>query len=85
MTASAAGMKIKMPENKEDSIIETTVHLVGDAKALDMGIRVDMLVKVRGLDPSQLEKVVEKAKEVCPYSRATKGNVTTTVKVEKMD
>lgn len=85
MTASAASMKIKMPENKEDSVIETTVHLIGDAKALDMGLKVDMLVKIRGMDPSQMEKVIEKAKEVCPYSRATKGNVVTTVKVEKME
>lgn len=70
-----------MPEAKEDSIVETTVHLVGDMKKLDMGLRVDMKVKVKGLERSQLDKVVEKAKEVCPYSRATRGNVTTNIEV----
>lgn len=84
MNASAAGMGIKMPEGKENSIVETTVHLVGDMKKLDMGLRVDMKVKVRGLEREQLEKVVEKAKEVCPYSRATRGNVETKIEFEML-
>jgi len=84
MNASAMSLKIQMPEKKEDSIVETTVHLVGDMKKLDMGIRVNMKVKVRGLERSQLDKVVEKAKEICPYSRATKGNVATSIEVEMM-
>jgi organic hydroperoxide reductase OsmC/OhrA len=45
MNASAMSMKIQMPGKKEDSIVETTVHLVGDMKKLDMGIRVDMKVR----------------------------------------
>ncbi|KAJ9504321.1 hypothetical protein H2202_000377 [Exophiala xenobiotica] len=81
MNAAAMSMKIQMPENKEDSIVETTVHLVGDMKKLDMGIRVDMRVQVRGLSKESLDKVVNKAKEVCPYSRATRGNVTTNIEV----
>jgi Ohr subfamily peroxiredoxin len=48
MNASAIGMGIKMPETKEDSIVDATVHLVGDMKGLDMGLRVDMKVSVRG-------------------------------------
>lgn len=84
MNASAMSMKIQMPQKKEDSIVETTVHLVGDMKQLDMGIRVDMKVKVRGLSKESLDKVVEKAKEVCPYSRATQGNVTTNIEVEML-
>lgn len=84
MNASAMEMGLKMPEAKEDSVVETTVHLVGDMKALDMGIRVDMKVKVKGLSKGDLERVVKKAKEVCPYSRATKGNVATSVEVVQM-
>ena len=81
MNASAISLKIEMPKAKEDSVVETTVHLVGDMKQLDMGIRVDMKVKVKGLSKEDLDKVVEKAKEVCPYSRATRGNVTTNIEV----
>ena len=81
MNASAISLKIEMPKAKEDSVVETTVHLVGDMKQLDMGIRVDMKVKVKGISKEDLDKVVEKAKEVCPYSRATRGNVTTNIEV----
>jgi len=70
-----------MPTKKEDSVVETTVHLVGDMKQLDMGIRVDMKVSVRGLNETDLQKVVDRAKEVCPYSRATRGNITTNIEV----
>ena len=84
MNASAMQMGIKMPTKKEDSIVETTVHLVGDMKGLDMGLRVDMKVKVKGLDKESLDKVVAKAEEVCPYSRATRGNMETKIEVEAM-
>lgn len=81
MNASAAMLKIKMPSNPEDSIVQTTVHLVGDAAKVNMGIRVDMKVKVRGLAKDQVDRVVAKAKEVCPYSKAIQGNVHTAVEI----
>ncbi|KAH8776341.1 OsmC/Ohr family [Diaporthe sp. PMI_573] len=81
MNASAAVMGVRMPSRPEDSIVEATVHLVGDMKGLDMGLKVNMVVKVKGLGREELEKVVRKAEEVCPYSRATRGNVDTHIKV----
>jgi organic hydroperoxide reductase OsmC/OhrA len=63
-------------------VVRTTVHLVGDLKGLDLGIRVDMKVSVKGLSQEDFDKVVAKAKEVCPYSRATQGNVTTNIETE---
>ena len=81
MNASAAQMGIRMPGRKEDSVVDTTVFLVGDMKGLDMGLRVEMKVKVKGLERDQVEKVVRRAEEVCPYSRATRGNVETRVEV----
>jgi Ohr subfamily peroxiredoxin len=84
MNAVAPTLGVKMPSKPEDSVVESTVHLVGSMKDLDMGLRVELLVKVKGLEKNKLEEVVQKAKEVCPYSRATKGNVHTTVRVETM-
>lgn len=82
MNASAASLGVRMPTTtEEDSVVETTVYLVGDMKALDMGLRVDMKVKVRGLARADLERVVKRAVEVCPYSRATRGNVETKVEI----
>lgn len=40
MNASAAQLGVKMPSKKEDSVVRTTVHLVGDMKSLDLGLRV---------------------------------------------
>jgi organic hydroperoxide reductase OsmC/OhrA len=74
----------KMPGDPEDSIVDTTVHLVGDMEKLDMGIRVDMKVGVRGLPREATEKIVKKALQVCPYSRAIRGNVTTNVEVVEL-
>ena len=84
MNAAANSMKIDLPLGKDESIVESTVHLVGSLKELDLGLRVDLKVKVKGVDQDTLQKVVEKAKEVCPYSRATKGNVITNVEVEAL-
>lgn len=82
MNIAAGQVDVKLPKQKEDSIIETAVHLVGDMKAVDLGIRVDMKIKVKGVTQEELEKVVERTKELCPYSRAVKGNVTTTIVCE---
>lgn len=83
MNACAASMGMKMPSKKEDSIVETTVHLVGDASKLDMGLKVDMKVTVKGMDQADVHKIVDKARTVCPYSRATEGNVATSIEVVK--
>lgn len=79
MNASAVSMKAHLPA---DSVVETTVHLVGDMKALDMGLRVEMKVrKPDGISREQMQKIVDKAKEVCPYSRAIAGNVETKIEL----
>ncbi|KAF2825254.1 OsmC-like protein [Ophiobolus disseminans] len=85
MNAVAPTLGVKMPSAPEDSIVESTVELVGSMKDLDMGLRVQLLVKVRGIEKEKLEEVVSKARQVCPYSRATRGNVWTEVRCEAMD
>lgn len=82
MNGSAASLGIRMPTKPEDSVVRTTVHLVGDLKGLDLGIRVDMKISVKGLSQEDFDKVIAKAKEVCPYSRATQGNVSTNIEAE---
>ncbi|EAT80153.1 hypothetical protein HBI56_057080 [Parastagonospora nodorum] len=84
MNAVAPTLGVKMPSKPEDSVVESTVHLVGSMKDLDMGLRVELLVRVRGIEKEKLEEVVYKARQVCPYSRATKDNVWTTVRCETM-
>ncbi|KAF1359231.1 OsmC-like protein [Lizonia empirigonia] len=73
MNAVAPSVNVRMPGKPEDSVVEAKVHLVGDMKALDMGLRVEMHVRVKGLSKEELDKVVQ---------RATEGNVYTTVTCE---
>lgn len=84
MNAVAPTLGVKMPSKPEDSVVESTVHLVGSMKDLDMGLRVELVVRVRGIEKGKLEEVVGKARLVCPYSRATEGNVYTSVRCETM-
>ena len=85
MNASAAKLGLKMPTKVEDSVVKATVHLIGDMKALDMGLKVELDVRVKGLKEDELNKIIDMAKKVCPYSRATNGNVVTDVKVSNID
>jgi osmotically inducible protein OsmC len=39
------------------------------------GIEVDLTVDVPGLDQNVAQSLVDKAHVVCPYSKATKGNI----------
>lgn len=41
-----------------------------------------MKVSVKGLKREDFDKIIAKAKEACPYSRATKGNVETNIEAE---
>jgi Ohr subfamily peroxiredoxin len=43
-------------------------------------ITVDLEAEVPGVDLEQAQQLVEAAHEVCPYSKATRGNVPVTVK-----
>jgi lipoyl-dependent peroxiredoxin len=45
------------------------------------GLAVRLTVKAWGVDPATLYALIDGAKAACPYSRATRNNVTTTVTV----
>ncbi|KAG6002482.1 hypothetical protein E4U21_003010 [Claviceps maximensis] len=85
MNLAAKEMGIAMPADPKDSVIETTLHMVGSLKGFDLGIRVDMVVKVKGVDKADMAKLVERTRETCPYSRAIQGNVTTTISIKEMN
>jgi len=39
------------------------------------GLQVELVVSIPGVDRSQAEALVTKAHEMCPYSKATRGNI----------
>jgi len=66
----AGKKKIALPENVA---IDAEVDL-GLARA-DLGLAARLNVSLPGLDPKVARELVDSAHQVCPYSRATRGNV----------
>jgi len=61
----------------KDSVVRTTIGLgpEGDSFALTADIK----VFIPGVELDRAQALVERAHELCPYSKATRGNVPVTV------
>jgi len=58
----------------KDAHITAHVSLIaGDAG--DFGLGVELHGKIEGLSPEEARALMQAAHEVCPYSRATRGNI----------
>lgn len=68
----ASGEKVKIPDTAS---IDAAVSFGENAKGAGFAIAVELKITVPGLERSQVEALVQKAHEVCPYSNATRGNV----------
>lgn len=64
-----------------DSAVSVTVGLVGSVNTgIDLTARIE--AELPGVDPEKARRqLLETAHQVCPYSRATKGNITSEVVV----
>jgi len=63
----------------EGSTVSATVGIGRDGEAF--GLEVELLASVPGLDEEQVRELLEAAHQVCPYSRATRGNITVKLSV----
>lgn len=54
---------------------------IGEAPGGGFGLEVGHEVEVRGVSQADAEKIVAAGDQVCPYSRAIKGNVDVRIKV----
>jgi len=66
----AKNAKTQLPAN---TAIDAKVDLLKGDDGLKIAVEFD--ITAPGWDKKQTEEIVRKAHEVCPYSRATKGNV----------
>ncbi|MET7512602.1 organic hydroperoxide resistance protein [Streptomyces sp. NPDC005480] len=68
-------------ENADISGSTVTAH-VGIGKNDDgFGLIVEIAAKIPNVDEATAKSLVEKAHQVCPYSKATRGNITVTLSV----
>ena len=76
MKAVAGRPKITLPA---DTSIDAEVDLgpVGDV----FGIAVRMTIHLPGMDKAAAQQLVDTAHQVCPYSNATRGNISVTLTI----
>lgn len=80
MKAIARQQKVDMT----DSAVSLSVDVVGGLSA-GFDFQVTIEAQVPGADPAAVQALLEAADQVCPYSRATRGNVPVTLKVVTED
>jgi len=66
--------------NVTDSAVSLEVHLVG-GMATGFDFEVTIEAQLPGVDPAVAQEMLEAAHQVCPYSRATRGNIPVTLVV----
>ncbi|KAJ1739060.1 hypothetical protein LPJ78_005246 [Coemansia sp. RSA 989] len=71
MGLAAAGMDVKLPES---NTVTAAVH-IGKHPEGGFGLGAELRIDVPGLDKDTVQKIADKAHELCPYSRATRGNM----------
>ena len=75
----ALGVAARQASVKLDNV--SVEALIGFGKAEDggFGISADLHVNIPGIAQKQAEELVEAAHGICPYSRATRGNIEVTL------
>jgi lipoyl-dependent peroxiredoxin len=54
---------------------------IGEASGGGFGLTVDLAVEIHGVSQADAEKIAAAGHQVCPYSKAIRGNVDVTLKV----
>jgi Ohr subfamily peroxiredoxin len=62
------------------AVVKCTVGLGKDETSFALSAKITL--SVPGLDPAQVKDLVEAAHQVCPYSKATRGNIPVELAVE---
>ncbi|MFE1954046.1 MULTISPECIES: organic hydroperoxide resistance protein [Streptomyces] len=68
-------------ENADVSGSTVTAHVGIGKNDEGFGIIVDIKASIPNVDAATAKDLVEKAHQVCPYSKATRGNITVTLSV----
>lgn len=73
---SALGVVKKMEKASFGSTTQTSVDLIqGDAHDYSLAVKIHVIADNTDMTADDFQKIVEKAHEVCPYSKATRGNI----------
>lgn len=70
--------KLKLPALPDATSVEGLVD-IGKHDDGKLGIQVELRVAVPGWSSADIQKLIEEAHTICPYSHATRGNVKVTL------
>jgi osmotically inducible protein OsmC len=60
---------------------KVTCAVTLDKDEVSFGLKVELTLSIPGVDKAKLQALIEDAHKICPYSRATRGNVPVTLTV----
>jgi osmotically inducible protein OsmC len=60
---------------------KVTVSIGIDKDATSFGLKADIKLAIPGAEKDKLEALLKDAHEICPYSKATRGNIPVTLSV----
>lgn len=70
-------------EHAKTGTTTVTAHVsLGKLDASRFGLSVDLDIEIPGVDHSVAEDLARKAHEICPYSNATRGNITVNLNIK---
>lgn len=78
---SALELVMDQKKIKSKSTVKATVSLFNDEQS-GFQVGVVLSVKIDDIDRETAEELVKAAHEVCPYSKATRGNISVELEVE---
>lgn len=64
-----------------DSAVAAKIHLGALADGAGYGLAAELEIALPALDLATAEELVAKAHQICPYSNATRGNITVDIKI----
>lgn len=76
---NGALMMVAKKAGVDASAAQVTVHIGFGPEGESFAITADLEVAVPGLELAQVQQLADAAHQVCPYSKATRGNVPVTV------
>lgn len=77
---SALELVLKQDKIQANSTVKATVSLYSDGPT-DFYIGVALFGHIDGLNPEETQHYLEAAHAICPYSKATKGNIDVSINV----
>ncbi|MFS0788834.1 organic hydroperoxide resistance protein [Shouchella sp. 1P09AA] len=70
-----SALQLVASQSKKKIVSEVTAEISIDKQSDGFGLSANLMIEIEGISQQEAETLVNKAHQVCPYSRAIKGNI----------